>query len=125
MKLMTGLHKGTSTVSLNGFDSNEQLANELNSFYMRFSNSDFSEKNSRMGDNLFSDCILDFDIDACEVKSLFKQTNVRKSPGPDHISGRVLKSCAGQLCEIFKVIFTLSLQTQIVPKSGNILQLFL
>jgi len=71
------------------------------------------EKTSRMGDDLFSDCILDFDIDACEVKSLFKQTNVRKSPGPDNISGRILKSCAGQLCEIFKVIFT---QTQIVPK---------
>jgi len=49
MKLMTGLHKGTTTVSLNGFDSNEQLANELNSFYMRFSNSDFSGKNQSHG----------------------------------------------------------------------------
>jgi len=27
MELMTGLHKGTSTVSLNGVDSDEQLAN--------------------------------------------------------------------------------------------------
>jgi len=66
---MIGLHKGTRTVSLNGFDSNEQLANELNSFYMRFSNSDFNEKMGHMGDNLVSDCILDFDINVSEVKA--------------------------------------------------------
>lgn len=60
-----------------------------------------------MSENLFSDCsILDFDIDVSKVKSLFKQTKVGKSPGPDNISGRVLKSCAGQLSEIFKAIFT-------------------
>jgi len=64
IKLMIGLHKGTRTVSLNGFDSNE-----LNIFYMRFSNSDLNEKMGHMGDNLVSDCILDFDINVSEVKA--------------------------------------------------------
>ena len=56
------------------------------------------------------------DIDLSYVTNLLKQTKVNKSPGPDNISGRVLKSCASQLSGILKVIFTQSLQLQTVPK---------
>ena len=81
-------------------------------------NSDFSERISHMRDNLASDSV--FNIDVSKVEILFKQIKVRKSPGPDNISGRVHKSCAGQLSEIFKVIFTRK-QCQ---ESGNILSSF-
>ena len=36
-----------------------------------------------------------------DVLRVFQCTNVRKSPGPDGISGQVLKNCATQLSGIF------------------------
>ena len=42
-------------------------------------------------------------------------TDVRKSPGPDGISGRVLKTCASQLSGIFRSIFQASLSSHKIP----------
>ena len=36
-------------------------------------------------------------IDVDFVAKLFRHTNGRKSPGPDKICGKVLKTCADQL----------------------------
>ncbi len=38
-----------------------------------------------------------------------------KSPGPDNISGQVLKSCAKQLSTVFTLMFQRSLDQHIVP----------
>ena len=114
MKSMTGLHKGNNSVSLNGYASNMQLADDLNSFYLRFNSDVFKDKTNDLRE-LVRDTSA-FDIDPSTVTKILKQTKVNKSPGPDNISGRVLKSCASQLSEIFKVIFTQSLQLQTVPK---------
>ena len=115
MKLMTGLQKcNNNSVSLNGFTSNMQLADELNKFYLRFNVDVFNDKISNMRE-LVRDTSAP-DIDLSYVTNLLKQTKVNKSPGPDNISGRVLKSCASQLSGILKVIFTQSLQLQTVPK---------
>ena len=46
---------------------------------------------------------------------IFQRTNVRKSPGPDGISGRVLKNCASQLSGIFRSIFQASLSSHKIP----------
>ena len=115
MKLMTGLQKcNNNSVSSNGFTSNMQLADELNKFYLRFNVDVFDDKISNMRE-LVRDTSAP-DIDLSYVTNLLKQTKVNKSPGPDNISGRVLKSCASQLSGILKVIFTQSLQLQTVPK---------
>ena len=46
----------------------------------------------------------------------FSQINVRKSSGPDRLSGVVLKECREQLSSIFCKLYQLSLDTHIVPK---------
>ena len=105
MKLMTGLQKcNNNSISLNGFTSNMQLADELNKFYLRFNVDVFNDKISNMRE-LVRDTSAP-DIDLSYVTNLLKQTKVNKSPVPDNISGRVLKSCASQLSGILKVIFT-------------------
>ncbi len=43
--------------------------------------------------------------------------NVRKSAGPDGITGRVLRSCADQLAGLFTSIFNEYLATSVVPTS--------
>ena len=45
----------------------------------------------------------------------FKKCNPKKSAGPDHIGGRLLKTCADQLGPIFYFLFNMSIGQQIVP----------
>ncbi|XDV11492.1 hypothetical protein PO909_000423 [Leuciscus waleckii] len=51
-----------------------------------------------------------------DVRSCFGQVKVGKSPGPDHIGGRLLRNCAEQLSEIYSFIFNESLQLSKVPR---------
>jgi len=87
MKLMAGIQESTRcTLSLNGYTSNVCLANELNKFYLRF---DADDDNN-------------------------KRIKINKSPGPDNISGKVLRACSVQLSGIFSQIFNTSVKTQTV-----------
>ena len=43
----------------------------------------------------------DFEIDAKTVASVFKRINSTKVMGPDNICGRLLKTCASELCAIY------------------------
>ena len=115
MKLMTGCtDRGNRNIALSGFNSDKQLADELNSFYLRFENRDFTDTvNTLKG---ITRAPLAFSFDVNSVEKLFRHTKKRKSPGPDNICGYVLTTCAEQLCSIFHFIFTLSLQQQRVPK---------
>jgi len=54
-------------------------------------------------------------ITKADVCSCFGQVNVRKSPGPDHTGGRLLRNCAEQLSKIYSFIFNKSLQLSKVP----------
>lgn len=55
-------------------------------------------------------------ISVHSVRSMFHKCNIRKSPGPDMITGKFLKVCADQLCDIFMDLFNLSLTEHKVPK---------
>ncbi len=50
-----------------------------------------------------------------EVWRELKRVNVRKTAGPDGITGRVLRSCDDQLACLFTSIFNESLATSVVP----------
>ncbi len=52
-----------------------------------------------------------------EFRRALKRVNVRKAAGPDGITGRVLRSCAGQLAGLFTSIFNESLATSVVTTS--------
>ena len=51
-------------------------------------------------------------IEEEDVFRVFQCTHVKKSPGPDGVSGQGLKNCATQLSGIFHFIFQVSLSLQ-------------
>lgn len=56
-----------------------------------------------------------FIISESDVRGVFRGVNGRKATSPDHIPGRVLKSCADQLAPVYAEIFNLSLAQAVVP----------
>ena len=89
------------------------FAEDMHSFYSRFDNHDFRSVIDDIISSTKTDCNLH--IDEKDVLRVFQCTNVRKSPGPDGISGQVLKNCATQLSGIFHSIFQASLSLHKVP----------
>ena len=57
----------------------------------------------------------DFEIEAKTVESVFKRINSTKAVGPDNISGRLLKTCASELCDIYYRIFNCTLKECSIP----------
>ncbi len=118
MKTITGTKEcSRKTVQLNGYNSDLGLAQSLNDFYVRFDACDFSNKHTEV-----KNCLMFappqnpfFNMD--DVTKCFKKCKPRKSPGPDHIGGRLLKTCAEQLGPIFNFIFNMSLHQQRVPST--------
>ena len=61
-------------------------------------------------------------VKQADVLKLFRGCNAYKSPGPDKISGHVLKHCAEQLAGVFTDIFQASIDQRvasIVKKLNN------
>lgn len=56
-----------------------------------------------------------FNIDLQDVVKAFNSVHVNKSPGPDNICGRLLKSCSKALSPVFHGLYNKSLQKQHVP----------
>ncbi len=93
------------------------LAEELNTFYGRFDcNGGANLPNSPSGSSRqSSDHVITVSED--DVRRELRRVNVRKAAGPDGITGRVLRSCADQLADLFTSIFNESLATSVVPTS--------
>lgn len=104
IKAMTGQDKKNfGSVTIDGLDSNLGLADALNDFYLCFNDEhDFTKDHCSLFDSL-NDITANLQptISAISVRSLFLKCNVRKSPGPDMITGKLLKVSADQLCDIF------------------------
>ena len=97
--------------------------------YMSFSNKHFSTGyNKRLilfsyEENAYVRSVIDDIISSTktdcklhlEETDVFQCTNVRKGPGPEGISGQVLKNCATQLSGIFHSIFQAPLSLHKVP----------
>lgn len=115
MKTIVGLQNSncSNQVTLNGFNSDFELANALNYFYCRFDNVDFSKEIQELNFKLMDD--QHFNIDLQDVEKAFRLVKANKSPGPDSICGRLLKSCAKELSPVFHEIYNKSLKTQHVP----------
>ena len=112
IKSMVGMQDTKKCLS-DPHKSDSALAEELNQFYLRFDSHDFSNELSEFRGAPVSSQI---QIDEMDVWRTLEQTNVRKSQGPDCISGRLLKNCGLFLCGIFSHIFKLSLSQNCVPK---------
>ena len=55
------------------------------------------------------------EISENETRKEFLNVNANKAKGPDGLTGKILKTCASQLCHIFSHIFNLSLSTSSIP----------
>ena len=115
IKTMAGIKQTKSThITIDGFGSNCDLASALNKFYLRFDQFDFSEEGRSLRDSLKND--QHFALEQREVEKCLLSLKTNKSPGPDKISGILLKSCAKQLSPIVHHIFNVSLSQQKVPR---------
>lgn len=103
---------------LANYNSDNQLAQSLNAFFVRFDVYDFSDKHSEIRNRLLSAPPLNPFFDEKSAIKRFKGCKHKKSPGPDNIGGRLLRTCAEQLGPIFNYIFNLS-PSRGCPLSGN------
>lgn len=116
MKTITGTKEcSRKKIQLTGYNSDLELVQNLKDFYVRFDNCDLNEKHGEVTNCLLSAPPPHSFIDDADVIKCLKKCKPKKSPGPDHISGRLLKLCAEQLGPIFSFIFNLSLSQQMVP----------
>ena len=91
--------------------------NELNQFYARFDTIDFS---TFIADERIK-LIVSKNVDGCLVisengtRKEFLNVNANKAKGLDGLTGKILKTCASQLCHIYSHTFNLSLSTSSIP----------
>ena len=94
--------------------SSTSLPNDLNSFFTRFE----TDNSTQLADTLTTlkpgDSTLTFKTE--EVVRALRKTRENSSPGPDNISGRVLRFCAEQLEGVFQTLFQRSMDTSTVPQ---------
>ncbi len=117
--------QGLKTICSSGNKSFEEvradplLAEELNTFYGRFECNGGSATLpiSASGSSRQSSDDHVITISEDEAQRELRRVNIRKTAGPDGITGRVLRSCTDQLAGLFTSIFNESLATSVVPNS--------
>ncbi|XP_039509538.1 uncharacterized protein LOC120464222 [Pimephales promelas] len=111
IKAMVGMSDKKKSVA--AYDkSDSDVAEELNQFYSRFDSHEFNDDLAEFRIESEGSQIL---IDEIDVWKTLEQMSIRKSQGPDCISGRLLKNCALFLTTIFTFIFQRSLSERKVP----------
>ena len=114
MKLITGYTKGKGA----GLpETSKEKADELNTFYSRFDDKDFSVEREQCVNDLDNADYVSEDISLSEeeVRKQLSKLNAKKAPGPDGVSPRVLKMCSNQLSYIFHTMFSMSLSQCFIP----------
>ena len=92
-------------------------ANELNDFYARFDQHDFSQAHKQIRDNCCKDTYNNTsNFNTHDVCKQFNLVNQNKASGPDDISCKLLKVCSEQLAYIFTYVFNQSFNTHYIPK---------
>ena len=112
LKLLCGYGSKNSNIVT---DNPLTYANELNVFYARFDVHDHKTECEILLDSLKIDVSSTAIISQDDVLKSLKRVKINKSCGPDKISGKLLKSCADQLCEPLRVLYQSSLDQRLVP----------
>ena len=93
----------------------------LNRFYARFDNTDFRNEQNYIKEQLVGTVDEEaFVLPEEHVRKVLKGIKVNKAPGPDKLSGNLLKQCKDSLFYIIHYIFELSLSTCTYPSSWKI-----
>ena len=112
MKTLTGMKK---TSKLPDVDDEYIFAEDLNKFYCRFDDKDFSYERELIAKSLEEQHDERIIITIKEVNSVLSKINPRKASGPDGVAGKVLKECRIQLSHILQQLFQLSVDTHQIP----------
>ncbi len=111
IKTITGFGKQNNPVVPPGGIST--FLSDLNQFYARFDNNDFTDVNYDLRETL-KNYITDDEkivVDIAAVERSLKGLKTNKSAGPDRIGGKVLKSCFKELSPVLRDLlgmFTIS-----------------
>ena len=112
LKTITGYKKESN---LPNVENNETFANELNDFYSRFDTHDFSKECDILLKQLHVKNDQSPLISIPDVNSALSKIKTRKAPGPDRVSGKVLKECRLQLAPTLRDIFQHSIDNHYLP----------
>ncbi|XP_070184747.1 uncharacterized protein [Littorina saxatilis] len=92
-----------------------KLAGELNTFYARFDQRNFSEEQRKVMEEVLSRPSTPIIITTDEVRSTFKKVKARSAAGPDNITGRRLRECGDSLAPVYRELFQRSLDEHSIP----------
>ena len=112
LKTLCGYSKKSGSLQA---DDDNAFANELNVFYSRFDNQDFSNERSELINVLKNKADVKITIDECDVNSQLSKIKPSKAAGPDNIGGKILKECRTQLASILTKLFQVSLDNCVIP----------
>ena len=123
LKILTGQNKPTSQAASMSIEDQKEFCEKLNEFYCRFERNDLkkeldhvmTEVIEKVNSDEHESGVNESVIDAVDVEVLFKRLKTKKAVGPDNICGRLLKCCASQLCHVFSMLFSWSLNVSHVP----------
>ena len=93
----------------------QSLADDLNVFYARFDQHNFSEAQQDALRTLREKDGERIVIGENEVENCFNKLNPRSAHGPDNITGIVLKRCSASLSPVFTRLFQESLDSGHIP----------
>lgn len=111
LKILCGYNNKNKLVNISDINN---YVNELNDFYLRFDNHDFSQECDEIISNIPGDNY-SLVITIEDVTRALKLVKINKSSGPDNVCAKVLKSCAEFLAAPLYSIFQSSLDTCTVP----------
>ena len=112
MKAITNMNTTKKHLST---DDDLGKANELNDFFLRFENHDFSKECNNVMQTILTDVSCRIVIDPLRIQSIFKHVCTKKSTGPDGIAALLLKACAEELTPAWCPIFQRSVDSHTVP----------
>lgn len=90
------------------------LPDDLNAFYTRFETDNITQLEESRSSLKPGSSALTFKTE--DVVRTLRRTRERSLPGPDNISRRVLRHCAGQLGNMFRTLFQHSTGSHTVPQ---------
>lgn len=111
LQKLTGYKQGKKSVDV---QDSLAFAEELNTFYARFDQDDYSEEQEAIREQ-FRHVNETCDFKESDIRSTFKALNRSKAAGPDGVSPAVLKQCAEELAPVYKTLFDKSVCEHSIP----------
>ncbi|KAK7915928.1 hypothetical protein WMY93_011689 [Mugilogobius chulae] len=115
VKTLAGLPASSSPSGLPA-EVSFRMAEELNNFYCRFDQCDYTQEREELSSELLSIQTTDnLQLQPEDVELILRRTKPSKAPGPDQICGCLLKVCSSQLAGVLCSLFNRSLAEHSIP----------